>query len=222
MSEWTRADCRIGLWSATNVVVLWVVYVVVGLVGVVVRPPNPDPLHQVDPYLAILEILMILCAVALVVMLAAVYSYAPSDRKTHSLAALACAIIFAVLTCGVHFVSLTVGRQVDSRIWPLLSQQLSFGQWPTLALALDLLAWDFFLGLSLLFTAPIFKGSGLTRRVRVSMTVGGLSCLAGTLGPALGRLHIQYLGIAGYAVVLPVAYVLLALLFRQRQASESN
>jgi hypothetical protein len=51
------------------------------------------------------------------------------------------------------------------------------------------LAWDFFLGLSLLFAAPVFKGSGLTIRVRLSMMAGGLSCLAGTLGPALGYLH---------------------------------
>ena len=211
----TNADRQIGLWSATSVAGIWVVYVIVGLVGVVARPPSPNPLHQVDPYLAILEILISLCAVALLVMMAAVYTYAPPDRKTHSLAALACMTIFAVLTCGVHFASLTVGRQINSNAFPLLTQQFSFGHWPTLALALDLLAWDFFLGLSLLFAAPVFKGDGLPNRVRVSMLVGGTSCLAGTLGPALGQMHIQYLGIVGYAVMLPVACALLAMLFRQ-------
>ena len=216
MGEWTPADRRIGLWSATSVVVLWAMYVTVGLVGVVVRPPSPNPLSQADPYLAMLEILMSLCAVALVVMMAAVYCYAPPDRKTHSLAALACMIVFVVLTCGVHFVSLTVGRQIEPKVVsPLLSQQLSFEQWPTLALALDLLAWDFFLGLSLLFAAPVFKGDGPPNRVRVSMIVAGMLCLAGVLGPALGQMHIQYLGIGGYAFVLPVACFLLAMLFRR-------
>ena len=216
MGEWTPADRRIGLWSATSVVVLWAMYVTVGLVGVVVRPPSPNPLSQADPYLAMLEILMSLCAVALVVMMAAVYCYAPPDRKTHSLAALACMIVFVVLTCGVHFVSLTVGRQIEPKVVsPLLSQQLSFEQWPTLALALDLLAWDFFLGLSLLFAAPVFKGDGPPNRVRVSMIVAGMLCLVGVLGPALGQMHIQYLGIGGYAFVLPVACFLLAMLFRR-------
>jgi hypothetical protein len=163
-----------------------------------------------------LEILMSLCAVALVVMMAAVYCYAPPDRKTHSLAAPACMIVFVVLTCSVHFVSLTVGRQIEPKVVSaLLSQQLSFEQWPTLALALDLLAWDFFLGLSLLFAAPVFKGDGPPNRVRISMIVAGMLCLAGVLGPALGQMHIQYLGIGGYAFVLPVACFLLAMLFRR-------
>jgi hypothetical protein len=160
MSEGIHSDRRIGLWSATSVAVLWTLYVIVGLVGVVARPPSTDPLHRVDPYLAILEILMSLCAVALVVMMAAIYAYSPPDRKTSALTAFAFMVVFSVLTCGLHFASLTVGRQIDSRVFPLLSQQLSFGQWSTLALALDLLAWDFFLGLSLLFAAPVFRGDG--------------------------------------------------------------
>ena len=60
MSGWTEADRCVGLWSATGAAAIGVVFVVVGLAGVVARPPGPDPLHQVDPYLAILEILMML------------------------------------------------------------------------------------------------------------------------------------------------------------------
>ena len=82
-------------------------------------------------------------------------------------------------------------------------------EWPPLAMSLDLLAWDFFLGLSLVFAALVLDGEA-TRPVRVEMTVAGTRCLAGTLGPASGHLHIQYLGIAGYAFVLPVACALLA------------
>ena len=80
---------------------------VVGLIGVVARPPSPGPLRQVDPYLAILEALIILFAVVLVAMMVAVYTFAHPERKTFSLAALAFIICFAVLTCGVHFASLT-------------------------------------------------------------------------------------------------------------------
>ena len=88
-------------------------------------------------------------------------------------------------------------------------------------MSLDLLAWDFFLGLGLLFGAKPFTGEA-TRPVRVSMTVAGTLCLAGTLGPASGHMHIQYLGIAGYAFVLPVSSALLAVFFWRGRTSESG
>ena len=46
----------------------WAEFMCVGGVGVVMRPPGLAPLAQVDPYLAILEFLIILSSVALVVM----------------------------------------------------------------------------------------------------------------------------------------------------------
>lgn len=111
MSDWAQADRRIGMWAATSLATIVGVYVVFGLIGVATRPPGQDPLRQVDPYLAVLEILLSLAAVNLVILMAAVYAYAPPDRKTLALASLAFVLAFALLTCSVHFVSLTVGRQ---------------------------------------------------------------------------------------------------------------
>src|SRR5215470_9028371 len=91
----------------TGATTIGVIFVLVGLIGVVARPPSPEPLHQVDPYLAILETLMILFAVVLVIIMAAVYAYAPPERKTFSLVALAFTICFSTTTCSVHFTSLT-------------------------------------------------------------------------------------------------------------------
>src|SRR5215831_7450463 len=161
MSEWTQTDWRFGMWSATSASTIGVVYVFVGLIGVVARPPSPDGLRQLDLYLAVLEALIILSAVALVIMMTAVYAYAPTDRKTFALTALAFMICSAVLTCGVHFASLTVGRQIDARGLPLLSHQLSVNEdWPTLAMSLDLLAWNFFLELALVCAARVFRSEG--------------------------------------------------------------
>ena len=170
MSEWTETDRRIGLWSATCAATIGLVFVIVGLIGVVARPASSDLLRQVDPYLAVLEILMIQFAVVLVSLLAALHAYARPERRTFSLTAFALVICFAVLTCGVHFASLTVGRQIDPSALPLMSHQLSFGEWPTVAMSVDLLAWDFFLGLALLFAAQVFKGEA-TLRVRGAMTM---------------------------------------------------
>lgn len=222
MCERTPTDRRIGRWAANSGATIVSIYIVFGLIGVVNRPPGSDPLRQVDPYLAILEILISLAAVDLIILMAVVYAYAPADRKTFALAALAFMVAFAVLTCSVHFVSLTVGRQLDPALSPLLMRQVSTQVWPTLAMALDWLGWDFFLGLSLLFAAPVFKGGGLSRRVRMSMLVAGTLCLVATLAPATGTLQIQYLGIAGYIFALLVTCILLAMLFQQGQPSDPN
>jgi hypothetical protein len=175
MVEWTTTNRRIGTWSATSVAAIAFVYVIVGIIGVVARPPGSHALRQVDPYLAILEALIMLAAVGLVVMMAAVYGCGPSERKICSLAALAFMISFAVLTCSIHFASLSVGRQIDPKALAVLFQQLSVNSWPALAMAVELLAWDFFMGLSLLFAAPVFRGDRLQDRIRIGMIGAGRS-----------------------------------------------
>lgn len=88
--------------------------------------------------------------------------------------------------------------------------------------ALELLAWDVFLGLSLIFAAPVFQGGGLKRAVRITMFgAGGLS-LAGTVGPAIGDLRWQRIGVFGYGVVLPVACLLLAIVFHHSSTTRSG
>jgi hypothetical protein len=76
--------------------------------------------------------------------------------------------------------------------------------------------------MSLMMAAQVFKSTGLKSGVRWGMIVAGTLCLAGTLGPATGQLHIQYFGIAGYSCALPVVCTLLAILFRAERDSEPN
>jgi hypothetical protein len=85
--------------------------------------------------------------------------------------------------------------------------------------AAEPLAWDVFLGLALLFAAPVFDAGGPHRTVRRSLWVGGALCLAGTVGPAVGHMRLQLLGVLGYAVVLPVIASLLARLFVREGAA---
>jgi hypothetical protein len=214
VTQCTDKDRRIGRYSAISVLVISVMYTLTGLIGVVERPSHSAPLRQVDPYLAILEYFIILAAAALVVLMAAIYAYAPANRKTYALAALAFMIGFATLTCGVHFVALTVVRQLDPNVAPQLLRQLSFEtDWPNLVLTLDLLAWDFFFGLSMLFASRVFSGSGLHDKVRASMSLSGILCVLATLGPLTGKMRIPWLGIVGYAFVLPITCVFLFMLF---------
>ncbi len=45
------------------------------------------------------------------------------------------------------------------------------------------------------------------------MTLSGTLSILATLGPATGEMHIQWLGIVGYAFVPPITCLLLAILF---------
>jgi hypothetical protein len=57
------------------------------------------------------------------------------------------------LTCSLHFVILTVSRQSGFASLTSLQRLLAF-EWPSIAYAVDILAWDVFFVLSMLFALP--------------------------------------------------------------------
>ncbi len=224
MSEWTSIDRRIGRWSAVAIVLLSVAYIVTGAIWLrlnsdAVRARGLEPS---EPFLAILETLILLFIPALIGLFAAIHAFAPDDRKSCGRAAFGFAVLLAGITGAVHFVQLTAIRRTTSKtiaeVFALYdpSGRLS----PTLAL--DLLAWDFFLGFALLFAAPIFGGDKLRIAIRASMTLSGLLCLIGISGPASGDLRLQYPAIFGYAFVFPFVCLLLALLFARSDKTVSS
>ena len=62
MNQAERTIRQVGMWSASGTAIVGIVYVCVGALGVLFRPSGGTLLRQVDPYLAILEILIILAA----------------------------------------------------------------------------------------------------------------------------------------------------------------
>jgi len=164
--------------------------------------------------LTILEILMLVAAPLLISLMTAVHQYAPPERKGYSLAALAFMISVVVITSSVHFVQLTILRQIEPGRLPFLLRR---DRWPTITLGMDLLAWGPLLGLSLLFAAPAFRGSSLFVALRVCMTTAGVLCLANIVGPVLGDLRFTILGVVGYVVLLPVACILLAIVLARAE-----
>ncbi|MGH7150308.1 MAG: hypothetical protein ACREIU_06410, partial [Planctomycetota bacterium] len=179
----------------------------------------PEPLQPSEPFLTILEFLILLSAPVVVALMAAVHGYAPRDRKAAAVAALAFAGGFAVLTGGVHFVRLIVVHQLPPEEASGLSA-VAIYPWPTVALALDLLAWDLFLGLALLLGACAFEGGGLHAVVRLAMRASGALWVAGVLGPLTGEMRLQFPAILGYAFGLPALSAPLALLFRRAASLE--
>jgi hypothetical protein len=215
---WTSTDRRIGLWSALAVVFLALAYVLTGALGLISRGGISLDYLPPEPHLTICRSLMVLAVMAMVVLFASIHAFAPSDRKTFSLAALAFLIILVTLTSSVNFLLIVVRQESEGMrgpAWPIT------GHFPSVLLALDLLAWGPFAGLALLFASMVFRGGGLQTATRLCLAVGGLMCAADVLCPALGRPGLCWLGVIGYDFVFPVGCVLMAILFRRSLISAS-
>lgn len=192
---------RLGQVSSFGVFLIGMVYLLALAVGFT-KYGLSAPI--VDPLLAIMEILTLSSTPLLLVMMAAVYGRAPGESKTMGMIGFACMTLAMGMTSAVHFVELTAMRQLGS----------THLVWPSPTYALELLAWDGLLGMALLFAAFTFADSGRERRVRRSLLVCGSLCLLGIVGPMVGNMRLQLVGVFGYGGVLPFACLLLAQLFR--------
>lgn len=167
-----------------------------------------------DPLLAVMEVLTLLSAPALVVLMTALHACTPPERRIFSTLAVVFSGAFAALTTGVHFVELTALRQLGT----------ASIAWPSAAYALELLAWDGFLGLALVCAAAAIPHDTHVRSARTDdqlrrcLSASGALCLAGLAGPAFGRMQWQFVGVFGYAVVLPLSCYRLAQRFGEDPA----
>ena len=209
----------VGLYSAIWVAVLNTAYAITLGVGLASLESPDDPIG--GPLFTALELLIIAIAPAMVAMMAAVHAWAPTTKKPLSLTAMAFMTVVAGITCSVHFVILTVSRHPAFAGVPSLDRWVSF-EWPSVAYALDILAWDFFFPLSMLFAATVFSGSRLARWVRILMIVSGVLALAGLSGVAAGDMQLRNIGIVGYVPVFVAVTILLAILFHRSPAVEDR
>ena len=156
---------RLGIVSAVAVVVLLLAYALTLSIGLLTLESPQQPIG--DPMFSILEILIILIMPAMVALMVAVHAWAPERVKSLSLTAVVFMGLLATVTCSLHFVILTLSQQAafaDQPWWPLI---MSF-TWPSVAYAVDILAWDIFFPLSMLFAAPVFGGRRLANDVCAS------------------------------------------------------
>jgi acyl dehydratase len=81
------------------------------------------------------------------------------------------------------------------------------------AYALDIVGWDVFFALSMLFAAPVFSGSRLAAWIRALMIASGVLSLAGLIGVVVGNMQVRNIGIVGYVGVFVVVAALLTVFF---------
>jgi hypothetical protein len=203
-----EAARRLALVAAAANAALGLAYAVVVTVGLLFLSGPDEPIG--DPWFTIMELLILLLAPALPVLWAAIHVQAPPRAKAYSLAGLVFAGLAAGVTSAVHLLVLTLAHQpaYAGAAW------LQF-RWPSVVYALDVLAWDVFFALALLFAAPAFAGGRLERSIRTLLIVAGVLSLAGLIGVAIGDMGLRNIGLIGYAGIFPVAAVLIAARFRR-------
>jgi hypothetical protein len=205
----SSGDLMLGKWSAHAIAAFSIPYAITMVLGFTSMGNLRDPLP--DPYLAVAEVLILLMAPFMVTLMIAVHACAPVRLRALSLTALGWMLMLAGLTMTVHFVELTFVRRINPAEVPGFDRLLAF-RWPSLLYAADIAAWDLFLGLSLLFAAPVFTGA-CHRWAGRGLRVSGALCLLGLVGPAFNVLAWRGIGIFGYAVVFPVTCLALSRAF---------
>jgi hypothetical protein len=208
--RFTATARRLGIFSATATFILIFAYAVTLVMGLMSLESPQEPIG--NPMFTILEVLIIIMMPAMVALMVAVHAWAPMHAKTLSLTSVVFMGLLAGLTCSVHFVILTMSRQPEFTEQSWLPLVLSFN-WPSVAYALDILGWDIFFALSMLFAAPVFWGSRLAAWIRVLMIASGVLALAGLSGVVAGDMQLRNIGIVGYVGVFLVVAALLAILF---------
>jgi hypothetical protein len=188
----------LGFWSARTLFLIEVVYIAVFAAGFASIGNLSDPLP--DPYLAIGEILILVMAPIMVCLMLAVHQCAPKQAKPFTQVALGWMLAAAAFTTVVHFVLLTVARHIDPASFPGYARIFGW-QWPSTFYAIDIVAWDVFFGLALLFAVPAFARRGDAMLVRRGFILSGSLCLIGLVGPFANVLALRTIGIVGYTVV---------------------
>jgi hypothetical protein len=159
-----------------------------------------------------MEVLILAIAPAMVAFTVGLHAWATTERKSIALLSGFFMSMCAVVTCSVHFAVLTLSRQPAFAGSDWATLVFSF-KWPSVAYALDILAWDVFFPLAALFGALVVQGPGLARLARALLFGSSALAFIGLAGIPLSNITVRNIGIIGYVFCYPLAAVLLAVMF---------
>lgn len=104
------------------------------------------------------------------------------------------------LTSVTHFVNITVTRKLIAE-GVNIPAYFQIGCWPSVEMAIDYLAWGFFMGFAFIMTACALYAVGSTvKRLKTMLLICGSLCLLGFFGTVLVNENFWYLAPLGYGV----------------------
>lgn len=165
----------VGFWSAVLTTAFSLSYVVgqlaewQGLLGSQGGPTSVStPLG-----LVVLLVPSLLLGSSFLVLVVSIHQIAPANRKVWSLAAVAFATIYAVLTGTVYFVQLTFVAPRLARGEIEGMEMFLFVPFDSFLYSVDILGYSF-MSVATLFAGRVFQGRGLRRIVRWLLTANGM------------------------------------------------
>lgn len=211
-SELAPSARRLGVPAGAAVGVLCLAYAGVLTIGLLTLP---SPAHQIQqPWFTLMEILIIAISPAMVALTVALHAWVPQERKPFALAGVAFMSMSAAVTCSVHFAILTLASQPSFAGDDWARRVFSF-TWPSVAYALDILAWDVFFPIAAFFAGAAVRGERLASVARGLLFASAALAFVGLAGVPLANMQVRNIGIVGYAVLFPIAAGVLATVFRQ-------
>ena len=112
------------------------------------------------------------------------------------------------LTGAAHIVNISVTRRLikEGVMVPLFFQ---IGQWPSVEMAVDYLAWGLFMGLAFIcLSLPIASTDKTKRSLKVISLINGILCLVGFIGALFINENIWYLAPMGYGFGLMILCII--------------
>jgi hypothetical protein len=206
--DWAYA---LGFWSALIATFGGVVYMLVLGGAILTGQLALPPAGSIQLFGGVSRLL--LCPL-LVIVFACLHSVAPEEKKAFSQISLAFALMFAMAVSINRFTQLGVVRQsVAAGTAAGIEWFQPYGE-HSIMFGLEMLGWGWFLGLAMIFAAPLFWGGTLHTWPRWLSVLYGVLALLSAVAFLLSS-PLAAIGFVAWGPVLFVITALLAVYFRR-------
>ena len=190
---------KLAMYFSTALIALGGLYIILIAWGLITADPATGMIQNDKKIL--MEITTILSSILLLLFFTSIHFFIEPRNIFFSFLSIIFMSFSTVLTCCVHFISITVADKILMAN-ELLTPILSMG-WPSVLLSIDILSWDFFFGLAILFLGIGLFENENQRKTAVLMLLSGIFSLFGLIALPLDNMNIRYIGVFGYTL-LPV------------------
>ena len=212
-----KINSPIGYWSSLIATLGGVAYFLV-IVGTIISGQFTfPPSDGVQLFGGIIS--LVICPVIVMVMVA-LHTFAPVDRKVFSLGGLAFTLLFAISVSVNRFTQLGVVRQsIDYGITEGLDWFLPYAD-HSVMFGLEMLGWGWFLGIAMLVAAPLFSEGKLKLWLRRLMITYGILGMGSAVAYLFGS-PVASVGFVAWGLILFMISGLMTIYFRQHDLQGS-